>query len=269
MNLKKIKKMLKSKKGILVSGVIVGIIVVGIIGGVLVSGVNKSNNVAENNKSVISNKKEDITKDKGETKLSEKENDKSEDKTEEVKENEPDINIAENSTSSNDVNNNNTNKNNNQPTSSKNNSSNNNSSNNTSGNNGSSSNNTSTSNGSTHTHNWNPITDQVYHDEVGHWEDVVLTPAWTENVPVYEERELSICNGCGKDITNDPWGHIEEQMLQGNISCGGYHSQWQQVQVGTNAVNHPAVTEKKWVVDKAAWTETVTTGYSCSCGATK
>lgn len=133
----------------------------------------------------------------------------------------------------------------------------------------SSSNNTNTSNGSIHTHNWKPITDQVYHDEVGHWEDVVVTPAWTENVPVYEERELSICNGCGKDITNDPWGHIEEQMLQGNTSCGGYHSQWKQVQVGTNAVNHPAVTEKKWVVDKAAWTETVTTGYSCSCGATK
>ncbi len=34
-------------------------------------------------------------------------------------------------------------------------------------------------------------------------------------------------------------------------------------------VNHPAVTEKKWVVDKAAWTETVIVGHSCSCGATK
>ena len=31
-----------------------------------------------------------------------------------------------------------------------------------------------------------------------------------------------------------------------------------------------AVTEKKWVVDKAAWDETVTTGYKCSsCGTTK
>ena len=34
-------------------------------------------------------------------------------------------------------------------------------------------------------------------------------------------------------------------------------------------INHPAVTEDRWVVDKAAWSETVTTGYKCSCGATK
>ena len=37
-------------------------------------------------------------------------------------------------------------------------------------------------------------------------------------------------------------------------------------------VHHPAVTheEKVWVVDQAAWDETVVTGYVCSgCGATK
>ena len=66
MNLEKIKKILKSKKGIVASGVIVGTIVIGIIGGVLVNGASKSNDIAENNKPVINNKKEDNKKDKDE-----------------------------------------------------------------------------------------------------------------------------------------------------------------------------------------------------------
>ena len=279
MNLEKIKKILKSKKGIVASGVIVGTIVIGIIGGVLVNGASKSNDIAENNKPVINNKKEDNKKDKDESVVS-KENNNAEDKKEEVKETESNINMPENSTSSNDININNTNKNNSQSSSSNANSntSNNNSSNtssntnsNTSSNtnsNTSSNTNSNTSNGSTHTHSWNPIIEQVHHDEVGHWEDVVVTPAWTESIPVYEEREVAICNGCGADITSNIDKHMTDNILAGNMACTGWHTDYKQIQVGTNNVNHPAVTEKKWVVDKAAWTETVTVGHSCSCGAT-
>jgi len=50
---------------------------------------------------------------------------------------------------------------------------------------------------------------------------------------------------------------------------GGFRTEWRNVQTGTNTVNHPAVTKKKYVVDKAAWNETVTTGHKCSCGASK
>ena len=60
-----------------------------------------------------------------------------------------------------------------------------------------------------------------------------------------------------------------EALVSGNTKCGGYHSEWKKVQTGTNKINHEAVYENKWVVDKSAWTETVTTGYKCSCGATK
>lgn len=121
-----------------------------------------------------------------------------------------------------------------------------------------------------HTHNWVPITSVVHHDEVGHWEDAVVKPAWTESIPVYEDQAREICNGCGADITADPYAHMEQQMDAGNMKCSGFTTEWKQVQVGTNNVNHPAVTEKKWVVDKAAWDETVTTGYKCSsCGTTK
>ena len=118
-----------------------------------------------------------------------------------------------------------------------------------------------------HTHSWNPITEQVYHDEVGHYEDVVITPGWTEEIQVYEEQYRAICNTCGADITASEAAHVRDHMLNGEN--GSYRNEPTKVQVGTNKVNHPAVTEKKWVVDKAAWTEIVTTGYSCSCGATK
>ena len=240
MNLEKIKKILKSKKGIVASGVIVGTIVIGIIGGVLVNGASKSNDIAENNKPVINNKKEDNKKDKDESVVS-KENNNAEDKKEEVKETESNINMPDNSSNTSSNTNSNT----------------------------SSNTNSNTSNGSTHTHSWNPIIEQVHHDEVGHWEDVVVTPAWTESIPVYEEREVAICNGCGADITSNIDKHMTDNILAGNMACTGWHTDYKQIQVGTNNVNHPAVTEKKWVVDKAAWTETVTVGHSCSCGATK
>lgn len=134
--------------------------------------------------------------------------------------------------------------------------------------NGGSSNTGGTSKPDTHTHNWVAITEQVHHDEEGHWEEYVVSQAWTEEVPVYEYQEREICNGCGADITSDPYTHNENHMLNGE--AGGWTTQWVQVQVGTNKINHPAVTDKKWIVDKAAWTETITTGYKCSsCGATK
>lgn len=121
-----------------------------------------------------------------------------------------------------------------------------------------------------HTHNWVAQTKQVHHKEQGHYEDVLVKPAWTEEVPVYEERERSICNGCRKDITSNPYKHMEDALMAGNTKCGGFHSEWKKVQVGTKKVHHKAQYKKKWVVDKKAWTETVVTGHKCSgCGQTK
>ena len=109
---------------------------------------------------------------------------------------------------------------------------------------------------SSHTHSY---TIPVYGTEQK-W--VVDQAAWTETVnePIYETVERSICNGCGADITGDPWTHIENQMLAGNMSCGGYHSEWIQVQTGTNTytVTHP---------EQGHWESySVVTGYRCSCG---
>lgn len=120
-----------------------------------------------------------------------------------------------------------------------------------------------------HVHNWVAVTEQVNHDEVGHWETVVIKEAWTESVPVYEDQVRSICNTCGADITGNTSAHVKQHMLAGEDN-GGHRTETVKVQVGTNTINHPAVTDKKWIVDKAAWVETVTTGYTCSgCGAKK
>lgn len=121
-----------------------------------------------------------------------------------------------------------------------------------------------------HIHNWVPITQQITHPEEGYWADELVSGAWTEEIPVYEEQAREICNGCGLDVTEDPRAHSKEQMLAGNYACGGYHTEYKQVQVGTNTVYHDAIYSKKWIVSSPAWVETVTTGYKCSdCGATK
>ena len=120
----------------------------------------------------------------------------------------------------------------------------------------------------THTHNWVEVYKDVYHAEEGHYENVLVKEAWTESIPVYEEQYRAICNTCGADITSNYIEHTRNHMLNGE--GGSYKNVPMQVQVGTNTIKHDAVYEKKWVVDKAAWTEKVLSGYKCnSCGATK
>ena len=121
-----------------------------------------------------------------------------------------------------------------------------------------------------HTHSWVEVYKDVYHAEEGHWENILVKDAWTETVPIYETKIVSICWGCNKDITGFENDHCEEQMLAGNMACSAWRDVQKKVQTGINTINHDAVYEKKWVVDKAAWTEKVLNGYKCSsCGATK
>lgn len=101
---------------------------------------------------------------------------------------------------------------------------------------------------SEHTHNWVPQTTTIHHDAQY---QTIHHDAITE--------EIYICNNCGANITGDPWGHINDSFLNGDGSCGGYHSEWK--------VTSPAWDETKEV--SPAWDETITTGYSCSCGAVK
>lgn len=66
---------------------------------------------------------------------------------------------------------------------------------------------------------------------------IVDRAAWTEQKPIYETRERSICNVCGTDITGNTSAHNKAHMMAGEGS--GYHSDVQTVQVGTETINHP------------------------------
>lgn len=147
-----------------------------------------------------------------------------------------------------------------------------------------SSNNSSSSKGDEHKHNYNiPITKTVHHDavtKVVHHDAVTRQETYTVvdkeayDEPVYETHV--VCKVCGQDF-----GKGEVASDQAGIHSAefghSYHST--KVQVGTK--HHDAVTHQETktvvvkqaydetVVVKQAYDETVTTGYKCSCGATK
>lgn len=147
-----------------------------------------------------------------------------------------------------------------------------------------SSNNSSSSKGDEYKHNYNiPITKTVHHDavtKVVHHDAVTRQETYTVvdkeayDEPVYETHV--VCKVCGQDF-----GKGSEASLNAGdhsaITGHSYHST--KVQAGTK--HHDAVTHQETktvvvtpaydetVVVKQAYDETVTTGYKCSCGATK
>lgn len=122
-----------------------------------------------------------------------------------------------------------------------------------------------------HTHNWVAQTKTVHHEEKGHYE--VVKEAYDEEEPVYGWVNHTICRTCGAILDDvDAVHHVDNEMSLWMDGLGtyplGYYSTNVWEQTGTKTVHHAE--EKKWVVDKKAWDETVTTGYKCSiCGATK
>lgn len=116
----------------------------------------------------------------------------------------------------------------------------------------------------THTHNYNiPITKTVRHKASGHNEPVYKTVTDYQDQPVYETKV--VC-GCGAIFDNT------QQWDQHSIDGCIYGYSVKRVQTGTQRVavgTHQEQTGTRWVQDSAEWDETVTTGYKCSCGATK
>ena len=123
-----------------------------------------------------------------------------------------------------------------------------------------------------HTHNW--VTEEIYHEEKGHYETetvqtgtrtVVDEEAWDE--PEY--KGICVCNVCGYTCYDD--NEMIEHMVDEHEADGSWYND--SVQVGTkhhDAVTHeePVYEEREhWVVDQDAWTETRT--YCSECGAEK
>ena len=92
-----------------------------------------------------------------------------------------------------------------------------------------------------------PIYQTVHHDEIGHWETQVIQEAWDE--PVYERKIIG-------NQTGTIYPSVDA-FIENTNGDGSYHVG--DVQVGTT--HHDAVTQQVWVVDQAAWDETVIVGY--------
>ena len=91
-----------------------------------------------------------------------------------------------------------------------------------------------------------PIYQTIHHDEVGHWETQVIQDEWDQ--PIYERKIIG-------NQTGRIYNSLDEFSMQDDD--GGYHVG--DVQVGTT--HHDAVTQQVWVVDQAAWDQTVIVGY--------
>ena len=114
-----------------------------------------------------------------------------------------------------------------------------------------------------HTHSWVEQTTVVHHDAVTHTEPAYGTVHYPGT-----PKAVCICGGCGGWFdTDDEWSaHAKAQMLAGNFSCGSYSTRT--VYVG-EPYESQEVVGYTTITDQPAYDETVTTGYTCSCGATK
>lgn len=92
-----------------------------------------------------------------------------------------------------------------------------------------------------------PIYQTIHHEEVGHWETQVIRDAWDE--PVYERKIIG-------NQTGTIYPSVDA-FIENTNGDGSYHVG--DVQVGTT--HHEAITQQVWVVDQAAWDETVIVGY--------
>lgn len=137
-----------------------------------------------------------------------------------------------------------------------------------------------------HVHVWKSITENVHHDAVTEEKWVVDQAAWTEEkvseVPIVEQVFIRVatCRGCGSAFEDEDldvavsschWHIIQEH----DNSCGYglensyYISRQVGLQQVTENIEHAEVGHIETVTIRAAYDETVITGYKCECGATK
>lgn len=96
-----------------------------------------------------------------------------------------------------------------------------------------------------HVHTW------VLNYGSGHYETQVVREAWDE--PVYETQARDVCNRCGADITDNVDQHMWDNMVDGELTCGSWHTEWVTVQTGIR--HHEAETQQVWVQDVAPYAQ--------------
>ncbi|XCP83612.1 hypothetical protein ABXS75_11005 [Roseburia hominis] len=119
-----------------------------------------------------------------------------------------------------------------------------------------------------HQHSWEVNYKTVHHDAQYEERWVQDSVAWDEYVPIYETVYKNVCNQCGEDITGCESAHNKAHALEGGN--GGWHSEWVQVQTGTEKIHHEATGHYEKIQTQKAYDEKEQDGYVCSgCGAKK
>ncbi len=80
---------------------------------------------------------------------------------------------------------------------------------------------------------------------------IVDREAWSESIPVYETREVSVCNVCGVEITGNVSAHAKKHMLAGEGS--GHRTEVVQILVGHETVERPEEGHWETVVVGGHW----------------
>ncbi|NLJ94563.1 MAG: hypothetical protein GX326_03605 [Clostridiaceae bacterium] len=126
-----------------------------------------------------------------------------------------------------------------------------------------------TSSATTHIHDYKAIYKTVSIPERGHFETVVVTPAWTEEKPIIERVTYIYFFVDGfKAYTQSGAIAHEDYLMENNLSTQ-WRTMYEYVQTGTEKINHKAVTEQIWIIDTPASTRQEVDYYRCFCGATR
>ena len=75
--------------------------------------------------------------------------------------------------------------------------------------------------------------------------------AWDEQVPIYDEVEVSICNVCDAEITGNEAPHAKAHALAGE--GGGHHNDYRSIHVGYETVHHEASGHWETVENGGHW----------------
>lgn len=124
------------------------------------------------------------------------------------------------------------------------------------------------SNPPAHEHSWTPVTKTVHHDAVY---STVHHDAVYDMVHHDAVKEGRIVCSCGAILEPANYEfHLNSSLENGTIdNCGGYYTTSVIVQEAYDEQVLVSAAYDEQVLATAAWDETVTTGYTCSCGATK
>lgn len=103
-------------------------------------------------------------------------------------------------------------------------------------------------------HVWEDITETVYHDEVGHYEDIIVD---------YISIEKYHC--AGSNCEDTPWYYSYNDLSNHYQSVHGYTmSRDQMIQMCYTSYDQKPVYDKEWIVDKEAYSEQIVKGKKCS-----